>query len=85
MTLNTYFFLRTMAKKQWSCTSLRRAVPIVGCGDSHFALCTEIKYRVRMQINVNEMDYIDDETTENMPTFVSENIVNSSPDFYILH
>jgi len=42
-------------------------MPIVGCSDSHFALCTEIKCQVGMQINVNEMDYIADKTSEKMP------------------
>jgi len=67
LTLITYFILRAVAKKEWSSTSLRRTMPIVGCSDSHFALCTEIKCQVGMQINVNEMDYIADKTSEKMP------------------
>jgi hypothetical protein len=84
VTLNTYFFLGTVAKEQWRCTALQRPVPAVGCSDSHFALCTEINCRVGTQINVNEMDYIADESSENMPTFVLENIVNSIPNSYRL-
>ena len=69
MTLDTYFFLGTMGKKQWSCTSLRRTAPIVGSSGNHFALCTEIKCLVIMGIDVNEMAYIPDETSVNVTKF----------------
>jgi len=38
-----------------------------------------------MEINVNEMAHIPDETSENMTNFVLGNIVNSIPNFYRLH
>ena len=35
-----------------------------------------------MEINVNEMAHIPDETSENMTNFVLENSVKSFPNFY---
>jgi hypothetical protein len=34
-----------------------------------------------MRINVNEMDYTAEESTENTPTFILENITNSTGKF----
>lgn len=82
MTLDTYFFLGTVAEKRWSSTSLRRKVAIMGCSDRHFVICTVTKCRVRIEINVNEVAHIPDENSENMKNFILENIVNSIPNFY---